>query len=258
MKQSTKQFEKKFIRSRNAIERKGLSLIKRALSVQYKSFLDRAKQTDFRQWPQLVDNISEEPIKRFFDMFYPMSGRLAVMVRKNMVSGKASEEDAIYEAIFQNRMLSLAASSGQKISTITSTSKDKILGIIQDLITEGELQGWGVDRITSELYRNVGKNLRGNGYARAKAIAQTEMISASNRAAEMAAESTGYQYKKFWSTSGLPGIRPTHIDAENYSNEVNGLMPNQVFPNGLLYPGDPSGPPEEVINCRCVVLHEII
>jgi hypothetical protein len=73
-----------------------------------------------------------------------------------------------------------------------------------------------------------------------------------------AAESTGYQYKKFWSTSGLPGIRPTHIDAENYSNEVNGLMPNQVFPNGLLYPGDHSGPPEEVINCRCVVLHEII
>lgn len=259
MKQQTKQFERKFIRTRNAIERKGIVLIRRALSIQYKSFLERAKHTDFRQWPQLVDGISEEPIKRFFEMFYPMSGRLAVMVRKNMLQGKASEEDAIYESIFQNKLTQLVSiQSGKKITTITNTSKDKILGIIRDVLDESDAEGWGIDKITSELYKKVGQNLRGNGYARAKAIAQTEMISASNQAAEFAAQSTGYEYRKFWSTSGLQGIRSTHIEAEQYSDSVNGLRPDQTFPNGLLYPGDPSGSPEEVINCRCSLLHEII
>lgn len=259
MKKNTKQFEKKFIRTRNAIERKGITLIRRALSVQYQSFLNRARQTDKSQWPQLVDNLSEEPIRRFFELFYPMSAKLAVMTRNNMIKGKASEEDAIYESIFQNKLAQLVAlQSGTKISTITATSKEKILDIIRNILDEGDTQGWGIDKITSELYKKVGKNLRGNGYARAKAIAQTEVISASNQAAEFAAASTGYEYKKFWSTSGLPGIRPTHIEAEQYSDEVDGLRPEQTFPNGLLYPGDPSGSPEEVINCRCTILHEII
>jgi len=258
MKQSTKQFEKKFIRSRNIIERKGIALVKHFLTVQYKSFLDSAKQTDFRQWPQLVDRISEEPIRKFFELFYPMSGKLAVMVRNNMIKGKASEEDAIYESIFQRKLAGLVAQSGTKISTITSTSKDKILGIIQDILSETDLNGWGIDKATSELYRQVGANLRGNGYARAKAIAQTEMISASNQAAEMAAQSTGYEYVKFWSTSHLPDVRPTHTEAEEYSIQVGGLRPDQTFPNGLLYPGDPSGSPEEIINCRCTILHQIL
>ena len=112
--------------------------------------------------------------------------------------------------------------------------------------------------MTSKLYRTVGANLRGNGYARAKAIAQTEVISASNQASEYAAASTGYQYRKFWSTSGLENIRPSHIEAEQYSDAVNGLLPDERFPNGLLYPGDPSGEASEVINCRCVIMHEII
>ena len=256
MKNQTKHFENKFIRSRNAIERKGITLIRRALSVQYKSFLDKAKQTDKSQWPQLVDNLSEEPIRRFFELFYPMSAKLAVMVRNNMIKGKATEEDAIYEGIFQNKLLSLIRHDN--IASITNTSQKEIRKIINSLIEETELQGWGIDKMTSELYRQIGKNLRGNGYARARAIAQTEIISASNQAAEFAAQSTGYEYKKFWSTSGLPGIRSTHIEAEQYSNAVNGLMPNQTFPNGLLYPGDPAGSAEEIINCRCTLLHEII
>ncbi len=259
MKQKTKQFEKKLIRTRNTLERKAIRLIKRALTIQYKSFLEKTKQTDFRQWDRLVDEISEAPIQRFFELVYPMTAKIAVMTRKNMIQGKASEEDAIYESIFQNKLTQLVSlQSGTKITTITSTSRNKILGIIRDVLNESDTEGWGIDKITSEFYKKVGRNLRGNGYARARAIAQTEIISASNQAAEMAAQSTGYEYRKFWSTSGLKDIRLTHIEAEEHSDQMNGLRPDQTFPNGLLYPGDPSGPPEEVINCRCSLLHEIV
>lgn len=259
MKQSTRKFELKLIRTRNALERKAISLTKRALKNQYTTFLERTKSTDFRQWEQLVDTISEEPIQQLFNIIYPMNAKIAVMTRNNMLKGKASEEDAIYESIFQNKLTQLVSlEAGYKITTITSTSKDSILKIIRNVLDEADTGGWGIDKITSNLYKQVGRNLRGNGYARARAIAQTEMISASNQASEMAAKSTGYEYRKFWSTSGLPDIRSTHIDAEQYSIEKNGLMPNETFPNGLLYPGDPNGSADEVINCRCSILHEII
>ena len=84
------------------------------------------------------------------------------------------------------------------------------------------------------------------------------MISASNQASEFAADSTGYDYLKFWSTSGLPNIRETHLEAEKYSDDKGGLKPDETFPNGLLYPGDPNGAAEEVINCRCTLMHEIV
>lgn len=254
MKQSTKKFERKFIRTRNAIERKGISMIKKALYVQYLSFLNRAKEVYFKQWNEIV--VSDEPIRVFFKQFYPLSAKLAVMTRNNMIANKTEQEDVIYEGIFQNKLLQLPRE--EIIRSITNTTQEAIRGVINGLIEQTELEGWGIDKLTSELFKQLNSNLKGNAYARARAIAQTEMISASNQAAEMAAASTGYRYKKYWSTSGLPGIRPTHIDAENYSNEKNGLMPEETFPNGLLYPGDPQGTAEEVINCRCTILHEII
>ena len=262
MKQNTKQFELKFIRTRNAIERKTIVLARKALTIQYKSFLERAKQTDFRQWPQLVDTISEEPIKQFFQRMLPMNAKLSVMVRNNMLKSKATEEDLIYESIFQNKLAALLAESGTKITTITSTSRSKILDIIRQVIDEGETEGIGIPEMTSRLYKQLGANLRGNGYARAKAIAQTEVISASNQAAEIAAQSTGYEYKRYWSTSGLTNIRETHIFAEQYSNEKGGLKQNEMFDMGdgtfMKFPGDPNGTPENIINCRCTILHEIV
>jgi len=259
MKQSTKKFEKQFIRSRNVIERKGIALAKYALKSQYNAFLEKARQIDFRQWPQIIDSaITEQPIKHFFELFYPMSSKLALMVRKNMLNEKA-DDDVIYESIFQRKLSQIVANeAGVKITSITNTTKESLKKIVRQILYEADTEGWGIDKITSQLFKEVGSNLVGNGYARVRAIAQTEMISASNQASEFAAKSTGYDYKKFWSTSGLPNIRDSHIEAEQYSINKNGLTENETFPNGLLYPGDPNGPPEEIINCRCTILHEII
>lgn len=259
MKQSTKQFERQYIRKRDAIERKGITIYKRALSEQYKYVLDKLKYTDFRQWVNLVDAIPEKPVQDAFELFYPMNAPLATMTYTRLKKGKATDEEKQLNSIFSRKLTDIVRTvCGDKIRTITSTSKEKIKQIIRDVIDESETEGLGIPEMTSNIYKAVGANLRGNGYARAKAIAQTEVISASNQASEYAAKSTGYQYRKFWSTSGLPNIRPSHIEAEQHSDAVNGLLPDERFPNGLLYPGDPAGSAEEVINCRCTLMHEVI
>lgn len=261
MKQSTKQFERQFIRKRDAIERKGISMAKAALTAQYNAFLERAKTTDFRQWKEIVESsVTEQPIQQFMNRYYPMSSTLAVMVRKNMLKGKAeTEEDKIYNSVFQTKLTQyLNDTKKEAIRKITNTTQEALRKVINDVLDQADTEGWGIDKITSNLYKQAKQNLIGNGYARSRAIAQTEVISASNKASEFAAQSTGYEYLKFWSTSGLPNIRPTHIEAEQYSNQRDGLKPNETFPNGLLYPGDPNGSAEEIINCRCTIMHEIV
>jgi hypothetical protein len=59
--------------------------------------------------------------------------------------------------------------------------------------------------------------------------------------------------KKAWLTSGLPGIRQSHLDYE----ALGDVEMEYDFAPGLQYPGDPEGEPEEIINCRCTVIYNV-
>lgn len=259
MKPQTRQFEAKYIRVRNQIERKGLRLITQALRVQYKQFLDAALQSSPSFWKDLADRINKQPIQQFFEQFYPMSAQLGVMTYQNMTKQKSIESDVLMST-YQLRMRKLLEESeyAERIVTITNTTSERINAVLSEVLAEAELNGYGIEKIKTTLKDAIGANFRGNAMARAKAIAQTEMISASNQASTYAADSTGMEYRKYWSTSHLQGIRPTHIMAEQDSIQRGGLRKDELFSNGLRFPGDPSAPADEVINCRCSVLHEIV
>lgn len=82
------------------------------------------------------------------------------------------------------------------------------------------------------------------GY-RTERIARTEIISAYNNGAMEAYKQSQVVEEKEWISSRDADVRPSHqIDGEKV-----GL--DETFSNGLQYPGDPAGPPEEVCNCRC-------
>jgi len=263
-----RKFSIQLLRERNKIEVKGIRMAHAALVKQYMSFAEKLKlsfnKDDFER---LAETIDSSEIEKFMMKYYDMFAPIALMSRKNAISQKSAitgmkykqAEDAEYLAIFQQYLQgTLRGTAGESIRTITGTSQAKIKGIIREILADSELQGQGIDVIKREIMKSVGANLRGNGWARAKAIAQTEMIKASNQASEYAVASTGFNYRKFWLTSKLQGIRPTHQDAEAESIARNGLKPEETFANGLRYPGDPEGIAEEVINCRCVLLHEIV
>jgi len=275
MKASTRKFEIAYLRTRNGIERKGIRLIQSALRTQYNQFLSRAAELPPSMWDNIL--IKEEPIRQFFEKFYPMSATLGQMTRKYMLSQKdkksqliaesseykvfrKSLEDDLYLSVYERQMQNLVGTSdyAARIKTITNTTKDRINTIVQQVMSEGELGGFGIEKIRQNLTDAIGESIRGNVRARAKAIAQTEMISASNQASTFAADSTGLEYRKYWSTSHLQGIRPSHMAAEQDSIARGGLRKDERFANGLLFPGDPAGPAEDVINCRCTILHVIL
>jgi hypothetical protein len=87
----------------------------------------------------------------------------------------------------------------------------------------------------------------------AERIARTEVIGASNKGSFDAAERTGLVKTKEWATSGLPGIRQSHLDYE----ALGEMEMDYEYNTGLMYPGDPNGDPEEIINCRCTHIFNV-
>ena len=82
---------------------------------------------------------------------------------------------------------------------------------------------------------------------RAEVIALTETNTAINTGRFSAMKDAGITHKA-WLTSHLENIRPTHQACER----IGSIPIDEVFePNGLMHPGDPNGPANEVINCRC-------
>lgn len=60
---------------------------------------------------------------------------------------------------------------------------------------------------------------------------------------------TGQTWTKRWQATLDARVRDTHRDADA---QLRGLYePFTVGGHALQFPGDPTGPPEEVINCRC-------
>lgn len=52
---------------------------------------------------------------------------------------------------------------------------------------------------------------------------------------------------KIWQTMEDERVRPSHVDC----GEQGAIDLDKPFVNGLQFPGDPNGGPEEVCNCRC-------
>lgn len=82
---------------------------------------------------------------------------------------------------------------------------------------------------------------------RAPTIARTEVGGAINDSRQAGFIAEGFKQIE-WLSAQDEKVRPTHqIDGET-------IEIGQQFSNGLVYPNDPNGPPEEVINCRCLAL----
>lgn len=63
---------------------------------------------------------------------------------------------------------------------------------------------------------------------------------------EQISEDFGVKRYKTWITVGDERVRESHEGLDGMTIPID-----EPFPNGLMYPCDPSGTPEETCNCRC-------
>lgn len=138
---------------------------------------------------------------------------------------------------------------------------DEVYALVVREIERGITDGTPIPEVT----RNVQRVLTASGSQywpnRAVTVARTETIGAVNagvyRAAVLDAQARGdIAPFKQWIATDDKRTRPTHDAADKQRT----LMSEPFVVGGakLLFPGDPRGPAQEVINCRCTILPTVL
>ena len=163
-------------------------------------------------------------------------------------------QDPIYD-IWEAEMRSYAENDvfmRLRMESMTVTSQNLARKVLKKLILEETLeQGMGIEEIAKRFQKRFSKEYGKYDLWRARRIAQTEVISASNKGNHLAMYELGAVGKR-WLTGG----RPETIRHQGYPGlEGQERAVNEPFYVGgypAQYPGDPGLPPEESINCHCV------
>jgi uncharacterized protein with gpF-like domain len=153
-----------------------------------------------------------------------------------------------------------------KVVGITDTTIEALRGIIAAGLTPGpdgfrrttdEIARELADTYDSWMFRPGFTDLPGTIESRAYRIARTELGMAMNTGhdigARQAAEEFDLVLEKGWASARDDRVRASHALLHGEFVPID-----EAFSNGLMYPGDPDGPAEEVVNCRCVLVHQVV
>ena len=122
--------------------------------------------------------------------------------------------------------------------------------IIAGAVAQGVIQGDSIPKLARRIAMQTGET---NMKAMTR-YARTAMTSAQNGGRmEMLhrAQGMGIQVKKVWLATLDSRTRDSHQHLDGKKADVD-----KKFDNGLMFPGDPSGPPAEVYNCRCTLIYD--
>jgi len=163
------------------------------------------------------------------------------------------EDDDIPEGMWRELMLALVANEcGEKIRSIRKTSKLTYKRILDQAVQQGLDEGWGIEKIANQIL----KEGRRTEKWQAMRIARTEVLSASNYGGQLGVKSTGIPHIKRWVRTVADEPREDHLQMVGVAVD---LEKPYILPSGvqLMFPGDPSAPPEEIMSCQCAEVYEV-
>lgn len=127
-----------------------------------------------------------------------------------------------------------------KLAKVSDTVNKLVEKTLQRGVENGETISQLQDRLKPYFNQLAG--------SRSLMVARTEIAGATNSARNLVYQEEGVESTQ-WITARDEAVRDSHAELDGDEAPVG-----TPFANGLLYPGDPAGPPEEVINCRCVAI----
>ena len=137
---------------------------------------------------------------------------------------------------------------------------DDVYGLVFAELSDGINAGDSLDQLAQRVDRVLTYTDLERWPNRARVIAQTENTRAYGAgtlgAGMEQSRVTGRLLRKRWDTERDSRVRDSHREVDGQVRDLS--MPWYVDGFPLMFPGDPIGPPESVINCRCdlVILNE--
>lgn len=137
---------------------------------------------------------------------------------------------------------------------------DEVFGLVSHIIDSATVNGASIPDVTAQVEELFGDTGVPRWKNRARTVARTEVVGAYNGGmydafSMIVANDPGTDWVKRWLATDDQRTRPDHVEADGqvvpYAHTFN------VGGFQMLYPHDPAGPPQEVINCRCTMLLEI-
>lgn len=119
---------------------------------------------------------------------------------------------------------------------------------IQSVMTQSILQGEPIPKIAKRLAETVGERNMHSAIRNARTMT-TSAENAGRLDSYRRAKDMGIEVMKTWVATLDDRTRHSHemVDGETVDVE-------DTFSNGLMFPADPDGDPEEVYNCRCTLV----
>lgn len=128
---------------------------------------------------------------------------------------------------------------------------------LNNALTQGIIQGESLDQIA----KRVASGLAMQNYNASLTFARTAMTGAQNSGRDTSlinAKAKGINVVKQWMSTLDGRTRDSHRHMDGETIKVKDKWHPAVFSNGCRFPGDPDGPPQEVYNCRCTMVGELV
>lgn len=156
---------------------------------------------------------------------------------------KAQAEESVWTRFMRRFALEKA---GERIKKITETTLGKVRNVLETAAKEG-LSIPNTAKLMTDEFAGINRS-------RATVIARTEILGSSNAGSVLGARSTGLALNKVWLATRDKRVRSEHMAVDGQTVDLDGKF--SVGGAELDHPGDPEGPADQVIQCRCVPIYE--
>jgi len=231
-------YGKMMIKRMDANEKRFIKVLDKYFKEQKLRMIEGLEAQDFKMFTK---DIIDETFDKVLELKIAKETFLPVMEQILIEAGIDSKEisGSTFEFNITSDIQSWLDKKVDIFSEINETTFKKLKKDFSQSLADGETRPQLISRIENT-FGNISKN-------RAATIARTEILGVTQKGTFEGYQQANLQIK-IWVTVGDGNVRDSHAMQDGEERPIN-----DTFTNGLMFPGDPSGPASEVVNCRCSI-----